>query len=143
DTNKGLDIVAASRETKQVFVFKYNGTTLPGWPQTTQNKMRDGVVVCEINNDGLNEVIGIDEMGLLYVWKRDGTEYRDGDSNSSTSGVFVPQLPFCSTNYSVPCVADIDNDGKDEIIVGTQGDQLYAFNDDGTAVSGFPIALSN
>src|SRR5262249_39896720 len=32
---------------------------------------------------------------------------------------------------------------KDEIIVGTQGDQLFAFNEDGTQVPGFPIALSS
>jgi hypothetical protein len=143
DNIKGLDIVAASRATKQVFVFKYNGAVLAGWPKSTINFIRAGMAVGDINNDGLNEVIAIDELGVLYVWKRDGTEYRDGDSNSSTNGVFVPQLTGCTLNYSVPCVADIDNDGKDEIIVATQGDQLHAFNDDGTQVSGFPVALSN
>lgn len=143
DTNKGLDIVAGARESKQVYVFRYNGAVVPGWPRATINKIRAGMVVGDINNDGLNEVIGIDEVGVLYVWKRDGSEYRDGDSDNSTQGVFVPQLPGCSLNYSAPCVADIDNDGKDEIIVATQGDQLYAFNDDGTQVSGFPVALSN
>jgi hypothetical protein len=143
DTNKGLEIVAGSRDTKQVFVFKYNGSVVTGWPRSTLNNMRAGMVVGDINNDGLNEVIVIDEAGVLYVWKRDGTEYRDGDSNGSTNGVFVPQLSGCSLNYSTPCLADIDNDGKDEIIVATQGDQLHAFNDDGTQVSGFPVALSN
>jgi hypothetical protein len=143
DNNKGLDIVAAARESKQVYVFKYNGGVVTGWPRTTINKMRAGMVIGDINNDGLNEVIGIDELGVLYVWKRDGSEYRDGDSNGSTQGVFVPQLSNCSLNYSAPCVADVDNDGKDEIIVATQGDQLHVFNDDGTEVSGFPVALSN
>jgi hypothetical protein len=142
DANKGLDIVAGSRETKQVFCFKYDGTTLPGWPRSTENKIRAGMVVGDINNDGLNEVICIDESGVLYVWKKDGTEYRDGDNNSSTQGVFA-RLTGCTLDYSVPCVADIDNDGKDEIIVGTQGHQLFAFNEDGTQVSGFPITLSD
>ncbi|HKW14605.1 MAG TPA: C25 family cysteine peptidase, partial [Candidatus Krumholzibacteria bacterium] len=118
DANKGLDIVAASRQTKQVFCFKYDGSTLPGWPRSTENFIRAGVVVGDINNDGLNEVIAIDELGVLYVWKKDGTEYRDGDSNPSTQGVFA-RLTGCTLDYSVPCVADIDNDGKDEIIVGT------------------------
>jgi hypothetical protein len=101
------------------------------------------MVAGDINNDNSFEIIAIDESGILYVWKKDGTEYRDGDSNGSTQGVFVPQLAGCTLNYSTPALADIDNDGKDEIIVGTQGDQLFAFNEDGSNVSGFPVALSN
>jgi hypothetical protein len=101
DANKGLDIVAASRQTKQVFCFKYDGSTLPGWPRSTENFIRAGVVVGDINNDGLNEVIAIDELGVLYVWKKDGTEYRDGDSNPSTQGVFA-RLTGCTLDYSDP-----------------------------------------
>jgi hypothetical protein len=80
----------------------------------------------DINNDGLNEVIGIDETGVLYVWKKDGTEYRDGDSNSGTQGVFVPQLPGCTLNYSTPCVADIDNDGFLDLFVTNPGGDFSA-----------------
>jgi len=142
DTNPGLDIVAASRDTKQVFVFKSDGTTLPGWPRSTENFIRAGLVAGDINNDNSFEIVAIDELGVLYVWKADGTEYRDGDSNPGTQGVFA-RLTGCTLDYSVPCLADVDNDGKDEIIVATQGDQLFAFNEDGTQVSGFPVALSN
>jgi hypothetical protein len=142
DANKGLDIVAASRQTKEVYCFKYDGTSLPGWPRSTENYIRAGMVVGDINNDGINEVIGIDEGGVLYVWKNNGVEYRDGDNNNSTQGVFA-RLTGCTLQYSSPCVADIDNDGKDEIIVATQGKQLCAYNEDGTQVSGFPITLSD
>ncbi|HET6348148.1 MAG TPA: C25 family cysteine peptidase [Candidatus Krumholzibacteria bacterium] len=142
DGTKGLDIVAASRDTKQVYIFRYDGTVLPGWPRPVENNIRAGVAVGDINNDNLFEVVAIDELGVLYVWKSDGTEYRDGDSNPATQGVFA-RLTGCSLQYSVPALADIDGDGKDEIIVGTQGNQLFAFNDDGTNVPGFPVALSD
>jgi len=142
DGSKGLDIVAPSRDTKQMFVFKYNGTVLAGWPRSTENTIRAGAAVGDLNNDNSFEIVGIDELGVLYVWKKDGTEYRDGDSNPLTQGVFA-RLTGCTLNYSVPALADIDNDGKDEIIVGTQGDQLFAFNDDGSQVPGFPVALSS
>jgi hypothetical protein len=142
DGNAGLDIIAASRTTKQVFVFKYDGTVASGWPRSVLNYIRAGMVAGDINNDGIVEIIGIDEFGVLYVWKRDGNEYRDGDSNGSTQGVFA-LLTGCSFNFSTPAVADIDADGRNEIIVGTQGNEVHAFNDDGTSVTGFPVALAD
>jgi hypothetical protein len=47
--------------------------------------------------------------------------------------------------YSPPSVADLDNDGVVEIIVGVSGsvsypsDNLYAFKTDGSVVPGFPV----
>ena len=142
DTSPGLEIVASSRDTKQVFIFKHNGTTLAGWPRSVENSARAGMVVGDINNDKVFEIITIDELGVLYVWKKDGTEYRDGDSNPATPGVFA-RLTGCTFNYSTPAVADIDNDGMDEIIVATQGNELRAYNENGTSVPGFPVALAD
>jgi hypothetical protein len=140
DVTPGLDILAASRATKQVFIFRHNGTVLPGWPRAVENFIRAGVVAGDINNDNSFEVIAIDEAGVLYVWKANGTEYRDGDANPATQGVFA-RLTNCSLQYSSPAVADLDNDGKDDIIVGTQGNQVLVFKENGTTIAGFPVAL--
>jgi len=42
-----------------------------------------------------------------------------------------------------PAVGDIDNDGSDEIIVGTWSDNVWAFELDGSVVSGFPYTAGN
>ncbi len=141
DHNPGLDIVAASRDTKQVFVFNAAGNVLPGWPRPVENFIRAGIAIGDL--DGLfgNEVIAIDELGVVYAWNYDGTEYIDGDANPLTPGVFKRLPGVSSLHYPTPALADIDSDGKDEIIVGTRGDQLWALNDNTTNVPGFPVAF--
>ena len=142
DNVPGLDIVASSRDTKQVFVFNANGQVVAGWPRTLENTIRAGLVVGDINDDGLNEVIAVDESGVVYVFNRNGTEFIDGDANPVTQGVFFRmQLPM-TFNYSTPCVADVDNDGKDEIVVGSQSSRVYVLNDNATVSAGWPYVLS-
>ncbi len=141
DHKLGLDIIAASRDTKQVFVFNYQGQVLPGWPRSVENNIRAGMVAA--NLDGLygNEIVGIDELGVVYAWSYDGSEYFDGDGNPATPGV-LRRLNVSLLHYPTPAVADIDGDGKDEIIVGTRNDQVFAINDNGTNVPGFPVSFS-
>jgi DNA-binding beta-propeller fold protein YncE len=140
DGHPGLDIIAASRDTREVYVFDHEGNTLPGWPQSVENYIRAGLVAGDINGDGILEVVAVDEKGVLYVWNPNGTEYIDGDANPSTPGVFA-RLPGNSFLYTSPAVADIDGDDLKEIVIPTQGSELYVFNEDGSNVSPFPIAM--
>ncbi|HEU4929897.1 MAG TPA: FG-GAP-like repeat-containing protein, partial [Candidatus Krumholzibacteria bacterium] len=140
DHELGLDIIAASRDTKQVFVFNHQGEVLPGWPRTVENTIRAGVVAANLDGMYGNEVVAIDELGVVYAWHYDGSEYFDGDANPATQGV-LRRLNVPSLHYPTPAVADIDSDGKDEIIVGTRNDQLFAINDNATNVPGFPLTF--
>jgi hypothetical protein len=142
DLSPGLEIIAASRDTKEVYLFKYNGTVLPGWPRPLENTIRAGMVAGDLDGDGKLEVIAVDEKGVIYVWHANGTELIDGDANPSTQGVFY-RMTGCTLNYSTPAVADVDGDGKDELIVGSQGNQLFVFNENGSISPGFPYALTS
>ncbi|HET6348150.1 MAG TPA: C25 family cysteine peptidase [Candidatus Krumholzibacteria bacterium] len=140
DTVPGLDILAASRDTREVFAFNYTGSVIAGWPQTVLNAIRAGLVAGDIDGDGTKEVIAIDEHGVLYVWHPDGTEYRDGDHDVSTNGVFR-KFGGCVYQYGCPAMGDLDGDGIDEMVVGTQGDSLFVLNADGSSAPGWPKAF--
>lgn len=53
-------------------------------------------------------------------------------------------IPDEGSSYSAPTLADLDGNGDLEILVTTDfdnpdGSRIYAFNQDGTIVSGFPV----
>lgn len=142
DNTPGLDILAASRDTRQVFAFNYTGNVITGWPKPVTNAIRAGMVAGDIDGDGDREVIALDERGVLYVWHRDGTEYRNGDNNPSTNGVFRT-FGNCFFQYTCPAIGDIDGDTIDDIVVGTQGDSVFVLRANGSSVPGWPKAFSS
>ncbi len=44
--------------------------------------------------------------------------------------------------YSTPTVADLDSDGKVEIIVGTSKGHIYVLSSTGEVREGFPVAMA-
>ncbi len=142
DANPGLDIVCASRDSMRVYVLDATGTPLPGWPQAVENPIRAGLAVGDVDGDGLLEVVGVDESGVVYAWNPDGTEVRDGDANPATPGVFF-RLPGGGVLHnSAAALVDLDGDGARDVVVGSQADTLYALRYDGASIAGFPLALS-
>jgi hypothetical protein len=141
DGKPGLNIVAASLNTMEVFCYDHTGTVLPGWPQTTLYGVRAGMAVGDLDGDADFEIVAIDQNAYLYAWHHDGSEVRDGDGNPGTNGVFriFPNTPWW--HYQTPALCDLDGDGADEIIAATQDSTLYVMGGDGTDLPGWPKAL--
>ena len=150
------------------FVYAVKGSTgqaLPGWPAEPLggSGVRDTVfsspALADLDGNGdLEIVIGADTHfegppintpngGALWVFRKDGTTFPGFP-------VFAPQGsdPTPVGIHSSPVVGDIDGDGCPEIVVGTgvpdpftaiAGRKLYAWNNDGTPVSGFPVDLTS
>ncbi|UCH85710.1 MAG: VCBS repeat-containing protein, partial [Candidatus Latescibacterota bacterium] len=137
DNRAGLDIIAADLNTKGVYCMDFEGNLLPGWPKTAERNFRAAPAAGDINGDGFFEVIAVDSRGTIYVWNRDGTEYRD---LGGTDGVFY-RTANTSFHFETPTVCDLDGDYKDEIIVGSRADSVWAVNEDGSLVPGFPYRL--
>jgi hypothetical protein len=139
DSSSDLEVVVGTIG-KKVYAFKPNGSVLPGWPVTVTAEVNSSPVIGDINGDGYNDVIvgvgwqdlsndggifAFDRFGQLLpgwpVWTLDVNLGPNGHSD----GVFA-----------TPALADLDGDGKLDVIVGTFDQYLYALRYDGTAVPG-------
>jgi hypothetical protein len=141
DGNPGAEIIAASWNTNEIYIFDHNGNTLPGWPQSTGTYCWASPVVGDIDCDGDMEIIANPKDNKLFAWHHDGTEVRDGDSNPGTNGVFRVFATNYATQNSTPALVDIDDDGVVEIVVCANNDSIYCMNGDGSPVPGWPVPV--
>jgi hypothetical protein len=142
DSVPGLDIIGVSYWTLEVFCINYLGDVLTGWPKTLSTNCRTAPVAADLDGDGDSEIVVVDQWAKVYAWHADGTEVRDGDSNPSTDGVFIQLTHTGGWNYQVPAACDLDDDDKDELIIGTLADSVYALNEDGSSVPGWPVGTN-
>jgi hypothetical protein len=123
--------------TGKVYVYKGDGTVLTGWPKNIESVPASSAAVGDIDNDGIPEIVAESYYGL-YAWKPNG---------DSLPG-FPYMMPFSATNsYSSPVLADLDGDGKREIIFGTHilsgGGYVFVLKNDGTSLTGWPQTTNN
>jgi hypothetical protein len=136
DKAQGWSIIGASWDSAGVYVFDKTGKVRSGWPLYTNAPVWSSVACGDLDGDGKMELLFGSNGTNFYAMHSDGTELMDGDANPATKGVF--KVLGYSFNYGTPALADLDGDGKPEIIYGGFDGNLYAWKANGTNVPGFP-----
>ena len=152
-TGDGAPEIVVGNYGQQVYAWSYKGDLSPGWPYNNEDTIWSSPALADLDWDGLKEVvIGADSTGgvnwpyppggLLYAFDGDGT-VMDG---------FPRVTP--EVTWSSPACADIDGDGRYEVVVGsghyytaigrltTQGHRVYAYDRHGNTVKGWPVAVA-
>ncbi len=128
-----------------VYAFRANGSNIPGWPQATKAAAVNSPAIGDIDGDGVPEVVAgndrIIENGAsanyLYAWHANGTILPNWPVK------YDRQITGSSFGYGAPALADLDQDGRADIIVTSDTNAnsfspLNAYKFDGSKVPGFP-----
>jgi hypothetical protein len=150
DGDGKMEVAFGSLDQHIYLVDGTTGANKPGWPVDARDTVFSSPALYDIDGDGLPDVIiGVDshfegppinsiDGGCLLVLRYDGTS--------------VAGFPKCINQVisSSPVVADIDGDGRPEIIHGTGSfwgssnnppHAVYAWHCDGSPVAGWPVAV--
>jgi hypothetical protein len=118
----------------QIYVLTADGVPAPGWPVMSGSQVGySSAAVADLDGDGVEDIV-VHANSQLQAYAQDGTAL-PGWPQSLDSNIGGNSL------IGSPVIADIDNDGDLEVLVGHLF-HMYAFHHDGTACAGWPINQS-
>ncbi len=139
-----------SDDKTRLYVFRPDGTELTGWPQVlgTTTSIESGItssspVLYDINNDGQKEIFVGDYDGDIYGFKNDGSKLPGWPQGFSQNSWWGAPITVKGTVRKTPAIADINNDGKAEIVATIENVNeyycfVYAWDMNGNVLSGWP-----
>lgn len=138
DANGGKEVMITSCQYGNAGIFIYQANGTPSTPIRTTNYqqyMGQTPTPVDLDADGdLEIVVPSTGSNIVDAWHHTGVR---------VAGWPVSQGGTNDRGASAAIAADVDADGKPEILLGTRTDveaSIYAWNHDGSVLSGFPIS---
>jgi hypothetical protein len=104
-----------------VYAFRGDGSNVPGWPVRVGRNVTSSPAVGDINGDGRPDVAFVAEDGLLYAYSGSGQRLWTrcaGNNPYAPPNNGVATSSTCPGLHASPTIADIDNDGRQNVLVG-------------------------
>ena len=124
-----LDFVISSKN-KHLYVFDHNGLKVD---YETDVYLIGTPAIGNLDDDDELEIVfsGYSSNNKIFAINHDGTD---------VAGFPLSIGEKCKAG---PALADFNNNHKDDIVIGTDSDNLYLIYDDGSIASGFPFVASD
>ncbi len=122
--------------TSYAMAVHHDGTAVSGFPITISSGS-------QLFYLGMGDITGDDTPELLAIDNQLSSDYRAWAIDMA-SGAPLTGWPVTVTDWpkGFPAVADLDNDGNQDISFATDGGSLHALSSDGTELTGFPKTMS-
>jgi hypothetical protein len=132
NNNGHIEVVATTIEGK-VYLLSFDGEVFPNWPRTIPftGDFPSSPTLADLDGDGDLEIMVVGSEGTIRVWTWEGSLY-PGWPQVVDNGAETEVQSSIS-------VGNIDGDPGLELLTGSASGKVYAFNSNGTAVSGWPI----
>jgi hypothetical protein len=120
DADGKLEIVVASNDfapsPNQVFVFRWDGSQYPGWPQLSGLESESSPIVADFDGDAQPDIVFGGQDGVVRGWRRNGTEL---DGFPLSVGDFV---------RGTPAAGDVDGDGHIDLVLAAWDRNIYVWD---------------
>ena len=116
-----------------VYALRGDGTAVPGWPATAGANTFSSPAVGALGTDGALSVAIVSTDGYLHTYDRSGRE------------LWKRCIAACGNTGSVnssPTIADVDNNGRQEVVVAANS-TVFIFSADGTLLDSGNVATSD
>lgn len=140
DDNGALEIAIGvnTAQPEKLFLFRHDGTSMPGWPKSlaSGHSITVDVVLADLDGDRDLELLVPENDARMHAYHHDGTVVAGWP-------VSVQQSPY----VSAAAVGDLDGDGRPEVVAAESLNPpldglLYAWHGDGTPVYyGWPTPI--
>lgn len=129
DGDERLEIVLGDNH-GFVYALNHDGTMCTGFPYATPYVVRNSAALGDLDGDGLDEIAITADNSAYNLMVLDG------------DGTMLPGFPLLigvSGAGASPSLADIDSDGRLDIVVGARDGTIHCLRDDGSYLPGWPI----
>jgi hypothetical protein len=145
DDPKTLEIAQGSLDGK-VYVFKANGSRQAGWPKrldapaTPAGPVNGGVALGDLTGDGRLDVVAGSDNGWVFAWDRNGNLLPGWPQFTGWNADYPQHCGYraCTGVVAAPTIADLDGDGRGEVIVGSYSHLIWVWDGSGRALPGWP-----
>jgi subtilisin family serine protease len=145
----------AGEDRMAVWVRHPDAHDQPGFPRRFDGSLESlSVALVDLDGDNRLEIVFVDGNGEVHAVRADGSDlpgfpvHTDlpGNLPLATSDAFDgnPANGEVALSYASlvggPAVADLDRDGRQEVVVGALDGKLYCWHGDATPCAGFPVS---
>ncbi|HKN47838.1 MAG TPA: VCBS repeat-containing protein, partial [Candidatus Polarisedimenticolia bacterium] len=143
----GRPELVVSLPTGALIVLRADGSPAPGWPRSFDDLPQPAYplgapAIGDLDGDGYPEVVtcvvsgAVTRRNFLYAFRADGSVARGWPVEVSTKAG-----GYYSCSPGGVLLADLDGDGRPEVVRGMNLDEVQALGGDGRALPGWPVRL--